>query len=65
MGQHGRVFPVLNPNTSGRIDSVIPRRHKWAIGEKDIRSNLNLITDKGNIYSFTLEDITDQQAIPT
>ena len=24
----------------------------------DIRSNLNLITDKGNIYSFTLEDVT-------
>lgn len=24
----------------------------------DIRSNLNLITDKGNIYSFILEDVT-------
>src|SRR5271157_563326 len=32
--------------------------------KKDIRSNLNLITDKGNIYSFTLEDVTDQAGDP-
>ena len=30
-----------------------------------ISSNLNLITDKGNIYSFTLTDITDQKGNPT
>jgi len=29
-----------------------------------IRSNLNLITDKGNIYSFTLEDVSNQNADP-
>lgn len=32
--------------------------------KKGIRSNLNLITDKGNIYSFTLEDVTDQTGDP-
>ena len=31
---------------------------------EDIRSNLNLITDKGNIYSFTLEDVSDQTGDP-
>ena len=29
-----------------------------------INSNLNLITDKGNIYSFTLTDITARAATP-
>ena len=29
-----------------------------------IRSNLNLITDKGNIYSFTLEDVSNQASDP-
>src|ERR1700757_342199 len=29
-----------------------------------IHSNLNLITDKGNIYSFTLEDVSSQNADP-
>jgi type IV secretory pathway VirB9-like protein len=29
-----------------------------------IRSNLNLITDKGNIYSFTLEDVTEEKGDP-
>src|SRR5258708_31430454 len=29
-----------------------------------IRSNLNLITDKGNIYSFTLEDLTEEKGDP-
>jgi len=29
-----------------------------------IRSNLNLITDKGNIYSFTLEDVSNENADP-
>ena len=29
-----------------------------------IRSNLNLITDKGNIYSFTLEDVSNQGGDP-
>jgi type IV secretion system protein VirB9 len=29
-----------------------------------ISSNLNLITDKGNIYSFTLEDVSSSSATP-
>jgi type IV secretory pathway VirB9-like protein len=29
-----------------------------------ISSNLNLITDKGNIYSFTLQDVSSTSAIP-
>jgi type IV secretion system protein VirB9 len=29
-----------------------------------IASNLNLITDKGNIYSFTLQDVTGTTAVP-
>ena len=29
-----------------------------------ISSNLNLITDKGNIYSFTLQDVSDTTAVP-
>jgi len=29
-----------------------------------IASNLNLITDKGNIYSFTLQDISENSGAP-
>ena len=29
-----------------------------------IASNLNLITDKGNIYSFTLQDVSETSAAP-
>src|SRR6201992_3945966 len=29
-----------------------------------ISSNLNLITDKGNIYSFTLQDVSDSSIVP-
>ncbi len=32
--------------------------------KQGISSNLNLITDKGNIYSFTLQDISDQGTAP-
>jgi type IV secretory pathway VirB9-like protein len=32
--------------------------------KQGISSNLNLITDKGNIYSFTLEDISTSSAAP-
>jgi type IV secretory pathway VirB9-like protein len=32
--------------------------------KQGISSNLNLITDKGNIYSFTLEDISSSSANP-
>ena len=29
-----------------------------------IRSNVDLVTDKGNIYSFTLEEVTDEKTDP-
>jgi type IV secretory pathway VirB9-like protein len=29
-----------------------------------IRSNVDLVTDKGNIYSFTLEDVTEEKGDP-
>jgi type IV secretory pathway VirB9-like protein len=29
-----------------------------------IRSNVDLVTDKGNIYSFTLEEVSDEKADP-
>ena len=29
-----------------------------------ISSNLNLITDKGNIYSFTLQDVSGTNTLP-
>jgi type IV secretion system protein VirB9 len=29
-----------------------------------ISSNLNIITDKGNIYSFTLQDVSTTSATP-
>jgi type IV secretory pathway VirB9-like protein len=32
--------------------------------KQGINSNLNLITDKGNIYSFTLQDISGQSGEP-
>src|ERR1700746_3314430 len=32
--------------------------------KQGINSNLNLITDKGNIYSFTLQDVSASSAAP-
>jgi type IV secretion system protein VirB9 len=63
------------PSTEKIIEAATGDKEFWIIdvvgnfcfvhpAKKDIRSNLNLITDKGNIYSFTLEDVTDQTADP-
>lgn len=63
------------PATEKIIEAATGDKEFWIIdvvgsfcfvhpAKKDIRSNLNLITDKGNIYSFTLEDVTDQQGDP-
>lgn len=63
------------PATEKIIEAATGDKEFWIIdvvgsfcfvhpAKKQIRSNLNLITDKGNIYSFTLEDITDQPEDP-
>lgn len=63
------------PTTEKIIEAATGDKEFWIIdvvgsfcfvhpAKKEIRSNLNLITDKGNIYSFTLEDITDQPEDP-
>lgn len=63
------------PATEKIIEAATGDKEFWIIdvvgnfcfvhpAKKDIRSNLNLITDKGNIYSFTLEDVTDQTGDP-
>jgi type IV secretion system protein VirB9 len=63
------------PSTEKIIEAATGDKEFWIIdvvgnfcfvhpAKKDIRSNLNLITDKGNIYSFTLEDVTDQAGDP-
>ncbi len=63
------------PPTEKIIEAATGDKEFWIIdvvgnfcfvhpAKPDIRSNLNLITDKGNIYSFTLEDVTDQNLEP-
>ena len=63
------------PATEKIIEAATGDKEFWIIdvvgnfcfvhpAKADIRSNLNLITDKGNIYSFTLEDVTNQNAEP-
>ncbi len=58
------------PATEKIIEAATGDKEFWIIdvvgnfcfvhpAKKDIRSNLNLITDKGNIYSFTLENSAD------
>ncbi len=63
------------PTTEKIIEAATGDKEFWIIdvvgnfcfvhpAKKGIRSNLNLITDKGNIYSFTLDDVTDQAGDP-
>jgi type IV secretion system protein VirB9 len=63
------------PATEKIIEAATGDKEFWIIdvvgnfcfvhpAKSGIRSNLNLITDKGNIYSFTLEDIGDQTGDP-
>jgi type IV secretory pathway VirB9-like protein len=63
------------PQTEKIIDAATGDKEFWIIdvvgsfcfvhpAKAGIRSNLNLITDKGNIYSFTLEDVSNQTADP-
>jgi len=63
------------PNTEKIIEAATGDKEFWIIdvvgsfcfvhpAKAGIHSNLNLITDKGNIYSFTLEDVSDQSTEP-
>ena len=63
------------PQTEKIIDAATGDKEFWIIdvvgsfcfvhpAKAGIRSNLNLITDKGNIYSFTLEDVSNQTSDP-
>src|SRR5439155_25015361 len=63
------------PSTEKIIEAATGDKEFWIIdvvgsfcfvhpAKAGIRSNLNLITDKGNIYSFTLEDVSKQNADP-
>src|SRR6266536_4122026 len=63
------------PTTEKIIEAATGDKEFWIIdvvgsfcfvhpAKPGIRSNLNLITDKGNIYSFTLEDVSNQNADP-
>jgi type IV secretory pathway VirB9-like protein len=63
------------PKTEKIIEAATGDKEFWIIdvvgnfcfvhpAKAGIRSNLNLITDKGNIYSFTLEDVTNEDAEP-
>src|SRR5215469_7241896 len=63
------------PNTEKIIEAATGDKEFWIIdvvgsfcfvhpAKAGIRSNLNLITDKGNIYSFTLEDVSNENADP-
>src|SRR5581483_5293623 len=63
------------PNTEKIVEAATGDKEFWIIdvvgsfcfvhpAKAGIRSNLNLITDKGNIYSFTLEDVSNQMSDP-
>jgi type IV secretory pathway VirB9-like protein len=63
------------PTTEKIIEAATGDKEFWIIdvvsnfcfvhpAKTGIRSNLNLITDKGNIYSFTLEDVSNQSGDP-
>jgi type IV secretory pathway VirB9-like protein len=63
------------PSTEKIIEAATGDKEFWIIdvvgsfcfvhpAKAGIRSNLNLITDKGNIYSFTLEDVSNENADP-
>jgi type IV secretory pathway VirB9-like protein len=63
------------PSTEKIIEAATGDKEFWIIdvvgnfcfvhpAKKGSHSNLNLITDKGNVYSFTLEDVTDQAGDP-
>src|SRR5919201_2690436 len=63
------------PNTEKIIEAATGDKEFWIIdvvgsfcfvhpAKAGIRSNVNLITDKGNIYYFKPEDVTNEHADP-
>src|ERR1700728_1164222 len=63
------------PTTEKIMDAATRDKEFWIVdvvgnfcfvhpAKQGIASNLNLITDKGNIYSFTLQDISGSSAEP-
>jgi len=63
------------PSTEKILEAATGDKEFWVVdvvgnfcfvhpAKAGIGSNLNLITDKGNIYSFTLQDVSDGSATP-
>ena len=63
------------PTTEKIIEAATGDKEFWIVdvvgnfcfvhpAKQGIASNLNLITDKGNIYSFTLEDVSSSSKTP-
>src|SRR5580700_6511428 len=63
------------PSTEKIMEAAVGDKDFWIVdvvgnfcflhpARQGINSNLNLITDKGNIYSFTLQDISGTGAAP-
>jgi type IV secretion system protein VirB9 len=63
------------PSTEKILEAATGDKEFWVVdvvgnfcfvhpAKAGIESNLNLITDKGNIYSFTLQDVSDGSAPP-
>ena len=66
---------IVVPSTEKIMEAATGDKDFWIVdvvgsfcfvhpAKPNISSNLNLITDKGNIYSFTLQDITAQGGDP-
>ena len=66
---------IVVPYTEKIMEAAIGDKDFWIVdvvgsfcfvhpAKPNINSNLNLITDRGNIYSFTLQDITAQGGDP-
>ena len=66
---------ILLPDTEQILDFVCGDKDFWVVdvvgnfcfvhpAKAGISSNLNLITDKGNIYSFTLQDVSGTSEAP-
>jgi len=66
---------IVVPSTEKIMEAAVGDKDFWIVdvvgnfcflhpARQGINSNLNLITDKGNIYSFTLQDVSGTSAAP-
>jgi type IV secretion system protein VirB9 len=66
---------IVVPSTEKIMEAAVGDKDFWIVdvvgnfcflhpARQGIKSNLNLITDKGNIYSFTLQDVFSTAAAP-